>query len=584
MRASGIEYVGSNRSRARRRAICERAYDDTVRASMEVASGVFSRRRLAGLVLAIIACQQSLTPSLLPRSWVAQGIITGAAMLAFYAVGSVLAGLASLTGLFARVPRERLRQWRVFAGWTAVASVPVLLILSIPGRQGEWRALGYDTGDRFLYVGAVIVAYAVVVLGGLLGWGLRTLYRRVFRGVSRLLPWSIAGLVSLALTVTVVTLAANELAYKRFMDGVNTARADADTELSQEDPRPPTVPVRSGVADSLVGWEELGREGRRFVTRAPSVAELERYSGRPAMDPIRVFVGRAVAPSDAERADIAVRELERTGAFERSTLLLVTPTGTGWVNEQIVQPIEYFTAGDAATVAVQYSHLPSPVAYLSEQEAAVTSATLLTDAVLRRIEELPGDARPRVLVAGESLGAYGGNGAFANLDDLVRRVDGSLWVGAPPMAHLRREAEARRDGGSPQIRPSIARLPEVVAGGRPSEFADTDATHAFLQFADDPIVWWDLRLAIRRPDWLAEPLDPRVKPDVRWRPVTTFLQLTADQIVGTEFGEGWGHRYGSMPLVVWYETLDPVGWDQARLHTLRRHLDEIADSFHGPVA
>ena len=544
-----------------------------VRVALGRLSSFFGRRSITGIVLAIVAYQQSLTPSLLPRSWLAQGIVSGVGVVVLYLLG---AGLGRLVASVVGGPwLDRIRRWRVTVGWVGVAALPALLLLSLPGRQAEWRALGYDVTDRFLYLGVVVVVIAVVGVCGLVVAGMRWLYGRIFRGVSRVVPLSIAAVVSVLVTTLVVVLAVNEFAYSRFMDGINETRAGADTEVGEDEPADPRL--------SGVDWASLGREGRRFITRVPSLDELARYSGREATEPIRVFVGRASAPSFEERATLAVEELERAGAFERSVLLIVTPTGTGWVNEQIVQPVEYLHAGDTATVAVQYSHLPSPVAFVSEQHAAVDSATALLDAVTARLERLPEGERPSVLVAGESLGAYGGTGAFENLDELVRRVDGSLWVGTPPMSNLRREAERRRDPGSLQIRPRIARLPQLVVGGRESEFEGTTATHAFLQFADDPIVWWDARLLWRRPDWLSEPLDSRVMPGISWRPVTTFLQLTADQIVGTEFGEGWGHRYGTMPLIVWFETLDPEGWDEGRLVALREHLDEIADSFHGPV-
>ncbi|OUZ12112.1 hypothetical protein BHE97_02655 [Aeromicrobium sp. PE09-221] len=534
----------------------------------------FERRSGLGILFAIVAYQESLTPSLLPRSWLAQGVISGLSVVVLYLLGTGLSRLAAT--MLQGPPPERVQRWRVVIGWAGVIALPVLLLLSIPGRQAEWRALGYDVTDHFLYLGVILVVVAVLVVCGLAIGGLRWLYRRVFRGVSKIVPLSIAAVVS-ALAVTLVTvLAVNEFAYSRFMDAINETRAGADTEIDGDEPADPR-------ASDVVAWASLGREGRRFITRVPSVDDLERFSGRESMEPIRVFVGRASDPDFDGRAALAVQELERSGAFERSVLLIVTPTGTGWVNEQIVQPVEYFHAGDTATVAVQYSHLPSPVAFISEQHAAVDSARVLLDAVTARLDRMPEDERPLLLVAGESLGAFGGTGAFDNIDELVRRVDGSLWVGTPPMSNLRREAERRRDPGSLQIRPRIERLPELVVGGRESEFEETTATHAFLQFADDPIVWWDAGLLWRRPDWLSEPLDPRVMPGISWRPVTTFLQLTADQIVGTEFGEGWGHRYGTMPLITWFETLDPEGWDAARLAVLRTHLDEIADSFHGPV-
>lgn len=560
-----------------------RSYTAIVKELMVRVDAFFARRSTVGVLLAIIAYQQSLTPSLLPRTWLAQGVISGLSILFGYLIGAGLGRLARHIGIVRETLRDRLSRIRVAASWLGIAALPGFLLLSIPGRQAEWQALGFDAGDRFLYTGVIVVALVVLVVGGFVTWGCRWVYGRLFRGVSKLVPLSIAGGVTVLVTALVLVLAVNEFAYSRFMDSINATREGADTSLSDEDPERDPSRLRSGGDGSVVSWESLGREGRRFMARAPEVEVIAELSGRDAIEPIRLFVGRPAADTAAERADVAMAELERTNAFDRAVLLLVTPTGTGWVNEQVVQPLEFFYAGDTATIAMQYSHLPSPVAYLSEQGAAVDSATALLDAVRARLDEMPEDERPLLFVAGESLGAYGGTGAFANLDDLVRRVDGSMWTGTPPMSELRREAEDRRDPGSLQIRPEIARLPEIVFGGTEDDFADTTATHAFIQFSDDPTVWWDAGLLYSRPDWLTEPLDERILPQISWRPVTTFLQLTADQIVGTSFGEGFGHSYGSLPLVVWFDMLDPPGWDRERLADLREYLDERVESFHGPV-
>lgn len=532
------------------------------------------------MLLAVVAYQQSLTPSLLPRTWLWQGTISGVSVLVAYLLGCLPGRIARLTPLGHRLDRDRWERVRVVAGWVGVAALPILLLLSVPGRQEEWNALGYDVDDRFRYAATVLVVGVVLVLGGLVVWGCRFLYGRIFWGVDKIVPWSLGGAVSLVVTVTVVVLLVDELAYSRFMDGINETREGADVAVGADEPAAPTSPLRSGSPDSVLAWADLGQEGRRFVSRVPDVDELERFGGPSAQEPLRVFVGRACAESPEERAELALRELDRTDGFERDVLLLVTPTGTGWVNEQIVQPVEYFSAGDTATVAMQYSHLPSPIAFLSEQTAAVDSASALLQAVTERLATMPRAERPLLLVAGESLGSYGGTGAFADLDALVRTVDGSLWVGSPPMSTLRREAEDRRDAGSLEIRPEISSLPEVVFAGGVDDLVGTEGRHVFLQYADDPIVWWEPSLLWRRPDWLREPLDPRVKPDLTWRPVTTFLQLSADQAVGTSFGEGLGHRYGTLPLAAWREVLQPPGWDAVRTERLRHHLDELAESFH----
>ena len=58
--------------------------------------------------------------------------------------------------------------------------------------------------------------------------------------------------------------------------------------------------------------------------------------------------------------------MKRVGGFDRSALVIVTPTGTGWVDEQAIDPIEFLHGGDIASVGAQYSYLASWMSLLVE--------------------------------------------------------------------------------------------------------------------------------------------------------------------------------------------------------------------------
>ena len=85
-----------------------------------------------------------------------------------------------------------------------------------------------------------------------------------------------------------------------------------------------------------------------------------------------------------------MHDLERAGGSDRSYLLVATTTGSGWVVPSAVDSFEYITAGDSAIVAIQYSHLPSWLPYLVDQERAREAGRRLFDAVYERWSELPG--------------------------------------------------------------------------------------------------------------------------------------------------------------------------------------------------
>jgi uncharacterized membrane protein len=110
---------------------------------------------------------------------------------------------------------------------------------------------------------------------------------------------------------------------------------------------------------------------------------------------------------------LAVKDLERTGAFDRKYLLVVTTTGSGWVDPALVDTFEYLSGGDSATVAMQYPYLPSWISYLVDQSKAREAGRALFDAVYGAWSQLLPDQRPKLLVAGESLGSFGGETAFS---------------------------------------------------------------------------------------------------------------------------------------------------------------------------
>ena len=145
--------------------------------------------------------------------------------------------------------------------------------------------------------------------------------------------------------------------------------------------------------------------------------------GQPGRsEPIRVFVGYSAARTDEERVQLAIDELHRTGAFDRSILLVGCPAGNGYVNTLPLEIIDYLTLGDGAAVAVQYGRLPS---FLTLQRVTRGGAVqrLLLEGIAAVLADRPPELRPRIVVYGESLGAWAGQDTFlhqgvAGLDEL----------------------------------------------------------------------------------------------------------------------------------------------------------------------
>jgi uncharacterized membrane protein len=530
-----------------------------------------------GLAAALVLFCMSLTPSLLPRGQLLQGLIGGISAAIGYGLG-VLAVWLVQAFTTRRLPSAGRVAWWALAA-AAVVFIPVFLFLGSQWQKDIHQAMGMDIPSQWTY--PVVLLIAVLLGAGLVG--LFRLLRKAARGLGRLLGRWIPARTAKVIAATVVILLAfgvlNGVVIDSFFSAMDSSFKTVNAETNLDSPPPDDV-FRSGGPGSLVSWASLGKQGRVFVTNAPTVAELESFGGSGAQRPVRVYTGLDTAPTSKERAELAVRELERTGGFARKVLCVITTTGTGWVDEPAVQPLEYMYNGDSALVAMQYSYLPSWLSFLVDKERAREAGRDLFDAVYGVWSKLPVERRPKLLAFGESLGSFGAESPFSGADDISNRVDGMLLVGPPNRNELWREYVANRDPDSPEILPVYQQGETVRFAGDPT----TDLSHpsgtwdrprvVYLQHPSDPIVWWAPRLMVSRPDWLEEPRGKDVMPGMRWLPFVTFWQVTADMAFSTGVPAGHGHSYGTEPVAAWAEIAPPDGWTTSRNPDLVKILEK----------
>ncbi|WP_258724663.1 alpha/beta hydrolase [Cellulomonas sp. NS3] len=538
-----------------------------------------------GVALGTAFALLAMTPSLLPRDWLFQGVVSGLSAAAGYGIGVALHWLARRSrhwpSASARV-RAAVPGWLPRARWLGLVLVPVALLVMLVVAASWQRELatlmGMDrpTTSGWLRAGPVLVAVAALVVAG--ARGVRWLARVIGRGLYRRtrLPRRAASVVGALLAGLLVVVLANDVALRWALSVTDSAFSSLN-DRDHPDVEQPQAGTRSGSPASLVGWESLGREGRRFVASGPSADELALAGGAPAQQPVRVYVGLETAGTAQERAELALAELDRTGAFERAVLAVVTTTGSGWVNAEAVDGLELLHAGDTAVVATQYSYLPSWLSFLVDRPRVEEEGRVLLDTVSARVEAMPEGSRPRLLVYGESLGSRGSEHAFTTLADIRAHTDGVVWVGPPHSNEVWRSLVERRDPGTPEVAP-------VYASGLVVRFAaDADALAqpptpwleprvVYLQHASDPIVWWSPSLLLRRPDWLEEPRGADVLPSMTWYPVVTFWQVSADMTNSQSVPPGHGHSYGDLVLDAWVAVGAPEGWTDADTERARAVL------------
>ena len=132
--------------------------------------------------------------------------------------------------------------------------------------------------------------------------------------------------------------------------------------------------------------------------------------------------------------------MDRTGAFDRSLIMLVSPTGTGYVNYFAVAAAQYLTRGDVATVTMQYSKRPSPLS-LGKVKDAREQNRLLWLRILERLRDRPGGGRGSSSSARAS-GAHTSQDVFLHWGTLGLRGAGHR-PGAVDRHPVRQRVDAR---------------------------------------------------------------------------------------------------------------------------------------------
>lgn len=523
-----------------------------------------------GLAVALLFYCWSLSPSLLPRPWYLQGVATGISVVTGYGIGVLLAWIVRRCGFETNWSATVKK-----VGWyllvaVAVVMVPTFLVLGSWWQDISRELVGMEPGSSWDYPGVLLVAVVVALLLLVIGRGLRRVAQWVTGLVVRVLPRPLARIVSVVLVGLIVFWAVEGLLSVEIARIANGSAMAVD-EGTADGVEQPQAPERSGSDASLEPWDSLGREGRTFVAGGPSPDEITAVTGEPAMMPIRVYAGYRSLDSldgytDYDEMEVlashVVAELDRTGAFDREYLAVATTTGRGWVNQDVAAALEYLSDGDSAIAAMQYSFLASPLAFLADRVSPRNAGRALFEAVYARWSVLDPETRPKLLVFGESLGSYGGQSAFAGVQDMITRTDGALWVGTPNFTEQWRRITDSRDPGSREILPVIYGGQNVRFAATPDDLTDLDGLRdwespriVYWQHPSDPIVWWSSQLVRHRPDWLREERGADIDKGMSWIPFVTFWQVTLDMVFAAEVPGGHGHAYTTEAAFFWADIL-----------------------------
>ena len=541
-----------------------------------------------GVIAALAMYAVSVSPSLMARSWAWHAVASGILVACGYVAGVVVQNVAQLvirlTGLTisASEPVElgfRIGIGALFALWWIYAVIQsyrrarkAAALVNMPGETFGEYLLGT--------AGAVVVSWMLLRIVG----ALNRLCWMIIASLDAHMPRLAAIVVSMVILFAIMFFLTSKVILR---GGIGFFRRKAE-QLNMRTARgiyQPVVPERSASPASSVTWESVGGQGRVFLGRGPSRLDIAQVCGGVAMEPIRVYSGMPTGGSGIEQAAATVvAELHRTGAFDRAVILIAASTGSGWVDEWQVQPLEFLTRGNCATASLQYSYVPSALNWLTGLEPAQEASAALFAAVRAELDLMDEADRPALFVCGESLGAFASQSVFESFEDVLARVDGALWVGTPAFTPMHAALTAARHKGSPEVAPVVNNGRRVRFVNEPSDLR-TDLYGrelgpwgfprvVYAQHPSDPVVWWTNKLIWTQPDWLRERAGRDVSLNVEFTRFATYIQVLADlPVAGTAPG-GHGHTYHEELIPLWRGILgfDRL-FDEAPVHPRLAALD-----------
>ncbi len=536
-----------------------------------------------GIVFAAVGYILALTPSLLPRPITLLMVLAAVGLALGYALG------ATVGWIWRKLPVTR--NWKLHRPLSVLfmllAWIPALIFTPIAinwqlEQQVELHMPGTLASTFIVIVASVVIGLFFIVIGRSIRLGTDALARAI-TAIPFLWRWSTQRgplrqyrrvmIIRVVAAVLVILLfnSAVGLGFNRLVASYAVINADT-SDQSQSG-----LGENSGSSGSLTPWETLGREGRFFVGNTMQPSQIAAITKEPAATPLRLYVGVDQAPTPQERSDLAVKELDRTHAWDREYLAVIALTGTGWVEPDAINALETVTSGNIASVGVQYSAVPSWIGFLIDQETTQIQNANTIHTIIDAWRKHPANHRPKLVLFGESLGAFGSQAAWsssATPADVLSDFSSVIWIGPPAGSTLWKAWQASRTAG-PAWQPVIgdgkdARVfissEEVLTARPPTGKAIAIAAHP-----NDPVVYWSWDLLFNRPDWIDPPLGPGVDTHIRYSWIITCLQVGMDLVSGGEPPEV-GHNYigASGPAIAL--TINPPGWTTQKTIAMQEAL------------
>src|SRR5262245_540746 len=251
--------------------------------------GLWHSFSTSGLLLGTLFYAASLTPTLLPRTYLTQGVLSGCSAAAGYGIGVFGGWLWAYMEL--PQPKGRLLRVAKLAAATGCGVVAVIFLWQAARWQNSIRELmELEPVDTAHPVEVSLIALAVFAILITLARLFRLTLRSVATRVNQFLPGRMSNVVGVIAAAALFWWTVNGVLFRAILRVAEASVQEYDA-LIEPDAALPTNPLKTGSSASLLAWDKLGRAGREFISSGPTRKDIGAFSGRDALEPFRVYVG-----------------------------------------------------------------------------------------------------------------------------------------------------------------------------------------------------------------------------------------------------------------------------------------------------
>ena len=228
-----------------------------------------------GLIFASLFFSASVTPSLLPRNYVVQGLLSGMSIAVGYGIGVLFVFVYRF--LEFPVPNfQTQKRLRVLIALIA-ASVFLTFIWRMTFWQNSIRQLMEMPRLESAYpvwTAAIAILFAVLLVAA--GRGFLAFCRFFSRRLENYVPRRVAMLLGFVITVTLVLFVSSDLVAKQMLHAADSFFLNLD-EINDEELGQPEGALSTGSSASLVEWSTIGRQGKKFSADRPDPTADRRF-------------------------------------------------------------------------------------------------------------------------------------------------------------------------------------------------------------------------------------------------------------------------------------------------------------------